>query len=432
MKKFLLCIFMSIILCAASHAQVPYTLTQNGLLNGATVFTVEFWLKTTNSKASNVYWQRPCLFGNITRGDNSGDFVINTNAGYIGMFEGISSLNSDQQFLSTNVRISDNVFHHIAAVNNGQTISLYVDGKITCVLISGRPLQTQNAPLTFGAASIDYNLDGNTNNTNFGSEPDFGDAAISSIAKYTTNFQPAIHFERDANTVALYHFGSQGNYNNSNMGKVAINMDPNRPVILNDDQAVTKDNAQPATLFINDSTVLYGSLLLAKKNWSFNSVPGIHFFENGSKKDRFIKPEEIKGFKMGDSYYEPKFIGSGPVSTPLTKVMVKRLTPEGSKMNMYQYINHTNTKNGNGTIETKETLVLLVELPHTTDDKVYQLGDNKFSPKFDTKVSAIFADKPALAEKIRSKNKDYFFAFITEQSHQEKVWWNIVREYNGE
>lgn len=111
-------------------------------------------------------------------------------------------------------------------------------------------------------------------------------------------------------------------------------------------------------------------------------------------------------------------------------VIIKRLTPEGSKMNLYEYYGRTTTKNGNGTVEVKEIIAYLVALPHTTDDKIYQFSDNKFVPKFDIKVSALFADKPALADKIRSKNKEYFYAFITEESHQQKVWWNIVTEYN--
>src|ERR1700712_5656158 len=119
-----------------------YATTQSGLLNNASVFTVEFWVKTTESRNNNIYWQRPYLFGNETNGDNSGDFGITLNNGYIGMFEGVSNLNTDQQFLSTSIRINDNYWHYIAAVNNGQTFNLYVDGNIVGSLVSGRQLYT--------------------------------------------------------------------------------------------------------------------------------------------------------------------------------------------------------------------------------------------------------------------------------------------------
>ncbi|MGC4101712.1 LamG-like jellyroll fold domain-containing protein [Ferruginibacter sp.] len=431
MKLFSLSLLAAFIFyCNTTQAQ--YTTTQSGLLNGANIFTVEFWVKTAETKSNNIFWQRPYLFGNETNGDNSGDFGITINNGYIGMFEGISNLNTDQQFLSNSIRVNDNFFHHIAAVNNGQTINLYVDGNIVGSLVSGRTLQTMNAPLTFGAASLDHTFAGNFNNTNFASQSSFGDARISNVARYTTNFQPPTTYSSDGNTVALYHFGSVGNYNNNNTGgNVAINMDPNRPVVFAPDQPINNDYAQQATLFLNDSTVLYGRLFLAKKNWSFNNDIGIHFFENNSKKDKFFKPEEIRGFQMGDSYYEPKFLSSGgSVNTPFKKTMVKRLTPNGSKMAMYEYYSHTGTKTGTGYTDYKDVVIYLVQLPNTTDDKIYQFSDNKFMPKFDTKVSAIVAAKPALADKIRNKDKDFFYAFVTQDTHQLKVWWNIINEYN--
>jgi hypothetical protein len=408
---------------------------QQGILNGANTFTVEFWVKTNDNRSNNTYWQRPYLFGNETNGDNSGDFGITLNNGYIGMFEGVSNLNTDQQFLSTSIRINDNYWHYIAAVNNGQTFNLYVDGNIVGSLVSGRQLYTNIAPLTFGAASLDHNFAGNFNNTNFNSQSTFGDARISNVARYSSNFQPPNSFQSDNNTVSLFHFSNQSNYgnNSSNPGNtnMAINTDPNRPVIFAPDQPMKTEYAQEAILFINDSTVLHGKLFLAKKNWSFNNEIGIHFFENGSKKDKYYKPEEIMGFQMGNSYYEPKFLnGGGAVNTPIVKTMVKRLTPEGSKMAMYEYFSHTGTKNGQGFIEYKDELVYFVQLPNTKDDRVYQFSDNKFVPKFDSKVSNLVADKPGLAEKIRSKNKDYFYPLITEQSHQNRVWWNIVNEYN--
>jgi hypothetical protein len=406
-------------------------LTQSGLLNGATIFTVEFWVKTNHAGSNDTYWQRPYLFGNETNGNNSGDFGITINNGYIGMYEGISSLNTDQQFLSTSIRVNDNFWHHIAAVNNGQTINLYVDGNIAGSLVSGRQLMTNSAPLTFGAASLDHNFTGNFNNTNFSSHATFGDAKISNVAKYSANFQPPSSYSSDANTVSLYHFSSQTNFGNSNTNNVAINIDPNRPVTIEPGEAINNQFAQPATLFINDTVVLYGKLLLGKKDWSLNNDIGIHFFENGSKKAKFYKPEEIKGFQMGDSYYEPKFLGQGgPVNTSSKKTIVKRLTPPGSKMAMYEYFSHTNTKNGQGYIEYKDVTVLFVQLPNTTNDKIYQFGDNKFVPNFDRKVSAIVADNAALAEKIKNKDKDFFYAFVTEQSRQNKVWWNIITEYN--
>jgi hypothetical protein len=413
------------------------TATAAGILNDASVFTVEFWVKTTDNRSNNTYWQRPYLFGNETNGDNSGDFGITINNGYIAMWEGCSSLNSDQNFLS-NIRINDDNWHHIAAVNNGKNINLYVDGKIAGSLVSGKRLRTSTAPLTFGGASLDHSFVGNFNNTNFLSQSVFGEARISNMVRYVSNFNPPQSFSQDAGTVEIYHFNS----NNSNNGydhnigystnvNPAVILDPNRPVVVAPDQPINDSYAQPAMIYFNDSTSLNGRLMLGKKDWSFSNEIYIRFFEGPSRKVKYIKPEEIKGFQMGDSYYEPKFLGGGgAINTPLTKTMVRRLTPPGSKMAMYEYQAQTNVKNANGRTECKTTIVYFVQPPGTTDDKVYQFSDNKFTTHFDKRVGDLVQDKPALADKIRSKDKDFFYAQITEESHQLRVWWNIINEYN--
>ena len=387
------------------------------------MFTIEFWVKTNDNRRNDVYWQRPTLFGNITNGDNSGDFGITINNGYVGMWEGVSTLNTDQQFLSTSVRINDNFYHHIAAVNNGQTINLYVDGNIIGSLVSGQQLRTSSAPLTFGAASLDYSFQGNTSgNKNFAAQASFGQARISGSVRYSANFNPPPSLSSDVNAFAVYQFDQSG--------YTSQPINPNVPVTFQPGEAINSNAAQQATLFLKDSSHLFGKLLLGKKDWSLSNDIYIRFFEGSSTKVKYYKPEDVLGFQMGDSWYEPKLLGSGPVSTPYKKTMVKRLTPPGSRLAMYEYNTHTVTKGGNGYQEVKAVVGYFVQLPNTTDDKVYQFADNKFVPKFDAKVSAIVADKPALAEKIRSRNKDYFYAFITEDKHQYTVWWNIINEYN--
>lgn len=99
-------------------------------------------------------------------------------------------------------------------------------------------------------------------------------------------------------------------------------------------------------------------------------------------------------------------------------------------MGFYVSESHTATKNSSGLVEYKKVRVHFVQLPPTTDDKVCQFSDNMFSPYFDTKVSNIVPDKPELAEKIGSKDKDYFYAFVTEDIHEYGVWINIISKHN--
>jgi hypothetical protein len=439
--KYIINILVSVILFTSLKAQYNngrFVQTQQGLLNGSAVFTIEFWVKTTDNSGNDIYWQRPYLFGNETNGDNSGDFGITMNYGYIGMWNGISTLNSDQQFVSNSVRINDNFWHHIAVVNNGQTLNLYVDGNIIGSLIAGRQLITVNAPLTFGAATIDHAFAGNMQgNVNFVSQSNFGEARISNSVRYTSNFRPSQSFNTDGNSVAVYHLADQNytsqpiNTTYQNQTTATYYKDPNRPVVFAPNDPINDNEAQPAILYLNDSVSINGRLLIGKKDWSFSNEMYIRFFEGNSRKVKFYKMEEVKGFKMGDTYYEPKYPGGGSVvSSSNKKMMLRRLTEPGSRMGMYAYDIQSLVKNNYGNMEYKTTTVYFIQLPGSTDDKVYQFSDNKFTPHFDTRVSAIVQDKPALAEKIRSKNKDFFYAQITEQKHQLRVWQNIVMEYN--
>ncbi len=405
------------------NGYAQFTTVPNGMFNGAYVFTFEFWVKTTETGSNNIYWQRPCLFGNATYGDNSGDFAITTNNGYIGMWEGISNRNTDQYFVSTFARINDNQWHHIAAVNNGQSIFLYVDGRSVGSLVSGKPLRTGKAPLTFGAASFDYNLNGSLpGNINFPSQASFGEVRLSNSVRYIGNFVPERSYSADANTMQLYHFGNQGNQQN-NFGNQDNGYHP--PYEYRGDAYIPK-----ATLYLRD-TVLTGRLTVGRRNPGLNDEQVVRFAEGNSPNFNFYRLEDVVGFQIGVDYFEPKFISAtSGLNTPFPKTVLKRLTSVGTPMAMYEYENRANIRNAAGVLEVKTQLVYLIGLPGSMDDKVYSLSDNKFSPKFDEKVSAMVQDKPALADKIKSKNKDYFYAAFTTDEHRLRVWWNIINEYN--
>ena len=179
--------------------------TPNGMQNGATVFTIELWVKTTETGSNGTFWQRPTLIGTTSAGAPSGDFGITTNNGFIGMWSGLNS-GGDNSFLSGTVQINDNNWHHIAAVNNGSNIKLFADGILTGTISSGLGLATNAAPLTVGSSSLDFNFSGNVGIANFFHQGIYDEVRFSNNVRYTTNFTvPSAAFTTDANTVALYH-----------------------------------------------------------------------------------------------------------------------------------------------------------------------------------------------------------------------------------
>ncbi len=178
--------------------------TPPGMMNGATTFTIEFFVKTTENRTNGTYWQRPTLVGNATSGDISGDFGITTNNGFVGMWAGLNNT-TDNSFLSS-VQINDNNWHHVAAVNNGTQLKLFVDGALLGTLTTGRPLVSSNASLSIGACTLDFGFSGNVGNKNFFSAGMFDEVRFSNNVRYTSNFSiSSAAFTADTNTIALYH-----------------------------------------------------------------------------------------------------------------------------------------------------------------------------------------------------------------------------------
>ena len=123
---------------------LPGSMTQ-----GLSVFSVGFWTKSTDMRLG----LEPAFVGQTAY---TTEFGIMTSVGNLGMF---SSLGNDgaQSSLLTGHLISDNNWHHVAAVNDGSIIRLYLDGGDTGqTLSSGTALDGWNwdigAESSFGPA----------------------------------------------------------------------------------------------------------------------------------------------------------------------------------------------------------------------------------------------------------------------------------------
>lgn len=186
-----------------ASAQLPLN-----LLNNLSQFTIDFWVNTTENRSSAIFWQRPTLVGLATAGDNSGDFAINTNNGYIGFYEGFSTQNTDQSYVSTQKKVNDNIWHHIALVNDGNSCKLYVDGVLESSLISGKKIITNVVPVTLGAEALDNQIA-----NAYYHQAKFTEVRISKSVRYNNSFIPETYLSVDSNTIGLYHF--DGNCINS-------------------------------------------------------------------------------------------------------------------------------------------------------------------------------------------------------------------------
>lgn len=119
------------------------------LLNGATQFTVDFWIKTTENRTNITYWQKPTILGNANSATSDGDFGITTNGGMIGVWHGLCC--GDLELQTTKV-INDNTWHHVAVVNDGTNLVVFVDGmqQPGSIPTNGAALQTGDRPWRLG------------------------------------------------------------------------------------------------------------------------------------------------------------------------------------------------------------------------------------------------------------------------------------------
>lgn len=120
------------------------------VLDGATQFTIDFWVKTYSTFATGgEYWQKPTLLGNANPGLPDGDFGITDNEGKIGVWHGLCC--GDQE-LQTTKAINDDKWHHVAVVDDGSNMVLYVDGVQLpgSIPTSGGALQNSVRPWRLG------------------------------------------------------------------------------------------------------------------------------------------------------------------------------------------------------------------------------------------------------------------------------------------
>ena len=98
---------------------------------GLTAATFALWVKTTQARASprGGFWAHPTLLGAATDGYGSGDLGLMLKGGNVAYFHGLTPDERDLSW-SSEVSVSDGTWHHIALVNAGPLVLLYVDGRL--------------------------------------------------------------------------------------------------------------------------------------------------------------------------------------------------------------------------------------------------------------------------------------------------------------
>lgn len=184
---------------------------------------------------------------------------------------------------------------------------------------------------------------------------------------------------------------------------------------------------QPASITLADGKQLNGKVSVKIIN-EYYGAERVSFAEGTEKEYKDYKLAEIKSLFINGSTYCVKTIASNGNGRDVKK-FVKEISQAGGRMALYE--NEMVTRNTT-TNASETTTQYFIQLPTSTTE-IYSVLSSKFTPKFDEKMSSYVDDCPTLAEKIRSKNKDYFYPFLLSDNsiRRKAVLMQIINEYNS-
>jgi len=186
---------------------------------------------------------------------------------------------------------------------------------------------------------------------------------------------------------------------------------------------------QKAILYMKDTQKLSGELNISFENYysaNINYNPVVVFTPEGKNEAENIKLNDIAGYSVGADFYALKKIDLYMNNT-FRLLFVKRLTGENSKIQLYELY-----ESGRGNYSGESQYSYYLSLPSYDPLQTMNTRGIGLLPSFDQKMSEIVSDCPALAEKIKLKEKGYFLAQVTFaiKKHPE-VLLRIINEYNN-
>jgi hypothetical protein len=197
---------------------------------------------------------------------------------------------------------------------------------------------------------------------------------------------------------------------------------------------VTSNNVlnQPAVVHMLDGRQLKGDITLVWKNL-FSLEDYIRYVPQGSSDRYRIKIAEMKGYETRGDFYVPKNIQSVGWGNRSGLAFVKRLTRENSRIQFYELLQATqNTNTFPAGPREDVDFEYFISLPEHDRYTTLNLDRQELSPRFNEKMSEYLKDCPALAEKIREKEKGYAYAMVSlSRLKRIETVMNIIDEYDA-
>ena len=198
------------------------------------------------------------------------------------------------------------------------------------------------------------------------------------------------------------------------------------PMYFISPNAVSKEKV---ILFLRDESKTAGKINIYLENYSSGNVvykSSIGFIPDGKTEIENIPLTDIDGYSMGADFFALKKVDLDMTKT-YRLLFIKRLTPENSKIQLYELY-----ESGRGSPTGESRYTYYLSLPTYDGYQTMNTRSSDLIPLFDQKMSKLVDDCPALAEKIRLKEKGYFLPWQTfGNKRQPEVLLKIINEYNS-
>lgn len=156
----------------------------------------------------------------------------------------------------------------------------------------------------------------------------------------------------------------------------------------------------------------------------------VKIFTEGDTRPMQFNLDEVEGYRIQSDRYDLREVKGGlRIGKELS--FMKRLTPEASRIHLYEYLKKVNeSTKGYTAIKTRYERELCIQMPNE-GLAVYPSRSSRFVPNFDEKMSRLVNDCPSLANKIAAKEDGYFYAQVgLVKENRATVLMAIIDEYN--
>ena len=191
---------------------------------------------------------------------------------------------------------------------------------------------------------------------------------------------------------------------------------------------------QNCTVYMLNGTIQKGQLTIQlETGHTIDNMIHILISKNEEKK---IAIDSIKYYKYNNDYYYPKTLNLEAYEIPnrnylslpnvRNMLFLKALTKENSRIMLYELYEPA-AKSNDGTDHYDH----FVSFQNDSRLDAWNLGNSRFFPRFEDKMSNIVADCPVLSNKIKLRTKGYFASQVSVDAKKYEVFQRIATEYNA-